>query len=344
MAWTLELNNSLTATPAFSGSRAYFSIEDDRLAAYDMAAGTLLWVVPARPRFQPAVGNGLVFLVEQESLTALREEDGQAAWKVPVAEPPAVPLVWDTGWLIAATSAGTILALRAADGTLVWQRSLGSAAHAPPSLDVERVYVPLVDGRLVALRLDSGALAWQRKLAGAPNEVLALDERLYVGSNDNRFYCLRTGDGEVLWRWVTGGDVVGMPIVDERRVYFVSLDNVLRGLDRHSGAQRWKRALPLRPAYGIVRAGDVVLVGGLSSTISAFNLRDGTPAGQIVASGELAAAPHVFPFGTLPGATLVAQDISKGAIVTALVRSIEPGELPIGPLPNPVAAPQPPTP
>jgi outer membrane protein assembly factor BamB len=334
VAWTLALNNSLTAMPALAGSRGYFPLEGDRLAAYDLTTGTLLWVASARPRFQPAVGDGLVFLVEPEALTALREQDGTLAWRLPFADRLAVPLVWDSGWLVAGASSGTILALRAVDGVPLGQQSLGSPAHAPPSLAADRVYVPLSDGRMVALRLESGAPIWERRLGGAPNEVLALDERLYVGSNDNRFYCVRTSDGEVLWRWRTGADVVGMPIVDEQRVYFVSLDNVLRGLDRNSGAQRWKRALPLRPTYGLVRAADALLVSGVAPTLSAYSMRDGSPAGEIAAGGELAAAPHIVSAAGLPTVTLVARDISKGAIVTRLVRSVEPSEVPVSPLPN----------
>ena len=98
-------------------------------------------------------------------------------------------------------------------------------------------------------------------------------------------------DGAVAWRWRTGADVIGVPVVDDARVYFVSLDNVLRALDRESGAQRWKRALPLRPTRGPVAAGATLLVSGLSPTLRAFNMKDGAPAGEVAGGGELAAPP-----------------------------------------------------
>jgi outer membrane protein assembly factor BamB len=340
-AWTMVLNNALATTPAFAGDRGYFPLEADRLAAYDLVAGSLLWVVKASPKSQPAVGDGLVFFVEEAVLTALREDDGKQAWQVPFAETLAAPLAWEHGWLIAATTGGTIIALRATDGMILWQRGLGAPAHASPSLAGDRAYVPLGDGRVVVLKLEDGGLTWQRRLGGAPNAILALDERLYVGSDDNRFYCLRTQDGELVWRWVTGADVVGMPLVDEQRVYFVSLDNVVRSLDRNSGAQRWKRGLTLRPAHRLVKVGDVLLVAGAAATLSAFNIRDGTPAGQIPAGGELAAAPHVLASSVLPRIVVVARDIAKGAIVTMFVRSIDPpAEASIGTLPNVIPQPK----
>jgi outer membrane protein assembly factor BamB len=119
-------------------------------------------------------------------------------------------------------------------------------------------------------------------------------------------------------------------------VYFVSLDNVLRALDRNNGAQRWKRGLPLRPIAGPLRAADTLLVSGLSSPL-AFQHRDGAPAGNLQVSGELAAQPYVVPGAALPTVVVVTRDIAAGASVTAFSRSIEPTVLPMAPLPNPVA-------
>jgi outer membrane protein assembly factor BamB len=116
------------------------------------------------------------------------------------------------------------------------------------------VYVATDDHRVIALRSDSGEPLWQRTFGGPPNEIFADADRVYVGSENNFFYALMTKDGRVDWRWRTGGDVVGTPLVDEHRVYVVALDNVLRALARDSGVQHWMRPLPLRPITGPVRA------------------------------------------------------------------------------------------
>jgi outer membrane protein assembly factor BamB len=273
-------------------------------------------------------------------LTALHEDNGTVGWKLPFgAAPLDVPLVWNTGWLLAST-AGRVLAFRASDGELIWQHEAGARVHAPPSFSGDRVYVSLEDSRVVALNVADGSVVWQRLLGGPANEVLGLEDRVYVGSNDNYFYCLRTKDGEIEWRWRTGADVIGMPVVDAQRVYFVSLDNVLRGLDRHTGAQRWKRALPLRPTRGVTPAGDTLLVSGTAPRVSAYNAKDGSPAGELTAAGELAGAPYVLESaaGGLPKVVVVGRDIVKGTIVTAMTHSIEPPTAPIAPLPNPVPA------
>ena len=337
--WRLGLDAALTAEPGFSGDRAYFAIEGDRLAAYDLEAGALLWLVSTRTAAEPIAGGGLLFIVEPDALTALHKADGSVAWRLPFAEASGTRLVWDHGWLIAADAAGAIHAYRAADGELIWRREVGARVNARPTLAHDRLYVPLTDGRLLALRVETGAPVWERRLGGAPHEVLALDDRLYVGSVDNYLYCLTAEDGGTDWRWRTGGDVIGLPVADEKRVYFVSLDNVLRGLDRNNGAQRWKRALPLRPSGGPIIVGRALLVSGLAPDVRAYLMTDGTETGNVAPGGELAAPPHVVHGDTIPTLVIVTRDIAKGAIVTAITRSIEPAIVPLGPLPNPTPIP-----
>jgi outer membrane protein assembly factor BamB len=335
--WTLALNNQLTAPPAYDATHAYFPIEGDRVVAYELASGAQAWVVSARPQVAPATGGGLLFIVERDLLTALGTSDGQVAWQLPFAEKLAVAPVWDTGWLVVATNDGAVLAFRAIDGHLIWRRDLSVRAHAQPALAADRVYVPLDDGRVVALRIETGTQVWERRLGGAPADVLALDDRIYVGSNDNYLYCLATRDGKINWRWRTGADVIGLPVVDEDNVYFVSLDNVLRALSRTSGAQRWMRGLPLRPVRGPLKAGSTLVVTGVGPTIGAYNIKDGTPAGVLMPGGELAAPPYLVPSTSpVPEVLIVTRDVAKGASAVLVSRQIEPSIEPIGPLLNPV--------
>lgn len=342
--WTLSLNNALATSPGYDETRGYFPLEGGRLAAYTLESGTELWLVAIDTTRPPVAGDGLVFLVEAEALTALRADTGTLVWRLPFAGRLAVPLVWDNGWLVAATTEGRVIAFRAIDGHEVWRRDLDSPAHAPPSLGGDRVYVPLEDGRIVALGVTSGDLIWERRLGGAPNEILPLENELFLGSKDNFFYCVRPRDGEIEWRARTGADVIGLPVVDERTVYFVSLDNILRALSRTTGVQRWLRLLPLRPSSGPLRAADALVVTGVAPTLRAYHTLDGTPAGDLPLPNELAGAPHLYadPQTSGPVVILALRDVAKGATVGAVTRSIE---LPIATpaaLPNQLPAEPPP--
>jgi outer membrane protein assembly factor BamB len=334
--WTLALNNELTRPPAYDERQVYFPIEGDRLVAYEIASGKQEWIASAHLLTEPVAGGGLVFIVEPGVLTALYATVGWVAWQIPFTEKLAVRPVWDNGWLIVASESGEIGALRASDGELIWRRQLTSPAHALPALAADRVYVPTTDNRIVALRINTGEPVWERRLGGPPNDILALDERLYAGSKDNFFYCLMTKDGRIDWRWRTGADAIGLPIMSDGRIFFVALDNVLRALDYKSGGQQWMRPLPIRPAWGPVLAGSTVVVGGLAPAMRGFDAKDGKPAGELPAGGEPAAAPHAFadPLTKAPMLLMVTRDIAKGATATLVSRSFEPTITPVAALPN----------
>lgn len=334
--WTLALNNPLTVPPVYSGSHAYFAIEGDRLVAYELERGRQEWMASAHAEIEPAVGDGLIFIAQPTSLTALRTKDGRIAWQLPAPGALAVPPVWENGWLVLATRTGSVLAFRAIDGHLVWRRDLGSPAHAPPSLAADRVYVPMDDSRIVALRVDTGDVAWEHRLGGPATGLLAQDDRLYAGSNDNYFYALHTDDGRVAWRWRTGADVVGVPVLDERNVYFVSLDNALRALSRKTGVQQWVRLLPLRPTRGPVRVDRTLVVSGIVPTLRGYNMKDGTAAGELSAAGEQAGSPYAVPTASteLPQVLVVTRDLTRGATATLFMRNLDPPLSPFTPPPN----------
>jgi outer membrane protein assembly factor BamB len=337
--WTLALNNQLTRPPAYDPTHAFFSIAADRIVAYDLKSGAQQWIIAAQPQLAPVAGDGLLMVVAADLLIAVRSGDGSVAWQLPFDGKLAQPPVCQNGWLIVPAAGGTVHAFRASDGHLVWSRDVGSPAHAPPALAADRLYVPTSDGRIVAILLETGSPVWERRLGGAPNDVLALDERLYVGATDDFFYCLMIKDGRVDWRWRTGGDAVGVPVADDRRVYFVALDNLLRALDRTTGGQHWMRPLPFRPTTGPVKAGRTLVVTGQAPALLGYNMTDGSPAGEIPAAPDVAAPPHVFTDADTmtPSLVYITRDLTKGASATLITRSLEPPDSPIAPLPNLIA-------
>ncbi|HMD36663.1 MAG TPA: PQQ-binding-like beta-propeller repeat protein [Vicinamibacterales bacterium] len=334
--WTLALNNALTQTPAYDETRGYFSIAGDRLVAYDIKTGTQRWIAAVAPTLTPACGDDLVFVPEKDAIVALRAQDGSTAWRLPFEETLGVAPVWDNGWLVLATANGTIVAVSAKDGRPIWRRALGVALHARPALAADRVYVPLANAHVVALRVATGEDVWSRLLGGDPNDILALDERIYLGSTDNYAYCINAESGVVEWRHVTGADVIGVPAHDVDRVYFVSFDNTLRAFSLRTGVQQWLKQLPLRPTAGPVLAGATIIAAGPATALSTYNARDGAAVGSLTTAPELAAPPQVVvdPANGQPMVVLVAADLAKGAAVSLVGRGIDPTPSPLGLLPG----------
>jgi hypothetical protein len=130
--------------------------------------------------------------------------------------------------------------------------------------------------------------------------------------------------------------VVGAPIADTGRVFFVALDNVLRAMSQKSGAQLWMRPLPLRPAWGPAAAGSTVVVAGLANVVRGFGMKDGAPAGEVSAAGEVAMQPHALDDPVLhrPMLLVTTRDVASGGGAALSARSFEPPITPVSPLPN----------
>jgi outer membrane protein assembly factor BamB len=323
--WTLVLNSQMVVPPGYDAGHAYFALEGDRVVAYSLPEGTRLWMVDARPVLQPTAGDDLVFLTEAAGLVARHASDGEIAWQRPMPELPAVPPVFDRGRVIVATKAGQLELLHAKSGATIWERTLESPAHASPTVADDRIYVPTADNRIVALQADSGDTIWERRLGGAPNEILVDRDRLFVGALDNFFYCLLVKDGAVDWRWRTGGDVIGAPVSDEHHVFFVALDNVLRAMDRKSGAQVWMRPLPVRPVGGVVLAGSTLVVAGPPAALRVFMVKDGVPAtGEPIPPGAPVQPAPVINTSYAPGAEIPRVAINPAELTKALPDMIPP--------------------
>jgi outer membrane protein assembly factor BamB len=336
--WKLALNSHLAWPPAYDALHAYFAIEGDRLVAYDVASGKQLWLVDVRSTQPPVAGRDVVLIVADDHLDARKPTDGTSAWRAELGEPLAVKPVAADGWIVAATKAGSLLAFREADGEKIWQQDLGMALQAPPTIYRDRLYVPLSDGRIAARELKTGDPLWEGRIAGSPNEILATDDRLYVGSTDNFLYCLLTKDGRKDWRWRTGGDIAAKPVADNRAVYFVSFDNIIRALGLKSGGQYWMKPLPFRPTFGVRLSGSTIVVAGQSATVKTFNARDGAPGIDIPAGDEVVAPPQVLQEAStgLPMLALVTRHIVNADSVSLSARTMDPAATPFVPLANPV--------
>jgi cell division septation protein DedD/outer membrane protein assembly factor BamB len=287
LRWTKLLSVAPSAAPVHEGGRLFVARRDGQIAAMRLLDGEQLWEVNRTVTGQPAVGGGLLYVETSDELHGLDSATGQARWSIPLEAPLSAPLVWNSGWLIAALETNAVLALRAETGETIWKRTVAGGIDVAPALAGDRMYLSLDTGSLLAISLMTGATAWDRQLEGAPSQVLPLDA-LFVGATDNYFYRLSPIDGSIEWRWRAGGDVVGLPAVDEKRVYFSSLDNVLWALDRASGVQQWRQVLTSRPTAGPKHVGDLLAISGLSRFLTLFDPVEGISYAQLVSPTELA--------------------------------------------------------
>ena len=291
--WSVTFSSVPAATPGYDATSAYIPLKGGQLVAVNLDRGMVRWALDVATAVTPASGEGLVFIVSDQTIEARDAQTGARRWATPLPGGAAVPLFYDTGWLLASTTTGEFTALRASDGTVVWRRQLGAPLSGPPGPALDRLYLSLEDNRLISLLLANGEIVWSRALPARVTALLALDDQLVVGTADKRVMSVELDNGRERWGWGVGGDISGLPAADDKRIYFAARDNVLRALDRRSGNLRWKANLPSRPAGGPLRSPDAVLMPLVSSEIGGYEPETGKLAVTVRAAGEIGRQPFI---------------------------------------------------
>jgi len=330
--WTVTLESAPAAPAGFDSRTAYVALKNGQLVAIDLESGAVRWKVEVATTVAPAAGDGLVFAAADDAIVAFLDRSGEVAWTTAIGGAIAAPIHFDAGTLILTRSDGEMVTLRAGDGTAVWRRALGAPLAVAPAAAGDRLYAALSDGRLLALDRDSGTPIWSYALDDAATGLLALDDQLVVGTRGNRVHSLRSENARVRWTWPVGGDVAGAAIADDRRIYFVAFDNVLRAVDRSNGNIRWTQTLVSRPSGGPLLTGDVVIVPTASADIGAFRVETGSPAFTIKAASELGGVPYLREAVRPTATRLVA--VSRDGMVQGFASRYEPPPVPFDTLPG----------
>jgi glucose dehydrogenase len=88
---------------------------------------------------------------------------------------------------------------------------------------------------------------WKFQTGGhVESSPAVVDNRVYVGSDDNNVYCLDARDNVVdrkIWSFKTDGRVQSSPAVAGNKVFVASWDGYLYALDAENGSLVWKHEI-----------------------------------------------------------------------------------------------------
>lgn len=273
--------------------RVYVPVQGGTVRAFERETGAPVWMASVETTWQPAVGDGRVYVAGRDTLTALDASTGAERWVSRLEQPLTAPPAWSTGWLIASSAAGDVIAIRSDDGEIVWRRSLGATSrHTAMGADTGLLVLSVDGGRVIALNLTTGEPLWEETLPGTLSAPAVAKDRVLIGSTNNFLYALHAEDGRMVWKWRTGGDVIGAA-ADADIVYVASLDNVLRAVNRNNGNQRWKTEIPTRPSVPPIAFGDIVVLAGVAPQLDSFVGKTGAVQGNYRAPSDLQGAPLV---------------------------------------------------
>lgn len=325
--WQLRLDPPPAELPAFDDHSSYLVLQDGNVRAIDHATGETRWTAPAASSVRPASSGRHLAGADGSMAWAIDTSSGRAEWRHELgAGTDVTPAVTPDGPVFL-TDAGDLALLAWGDGHEVWRVRMPGAVSAPVEASGDRVWVGLDDGRVQAIRLADGSTAWSKTLGARILGMTAIGDRVFVGAVDNFLYALKAGDGGVAWRWRTGGDVVGHAVADSRRVYFTSLDAMVRAVDRRHGDLRWQRPLTTRPVGEPQLAGTQVIVAGVAPELRAYRASDGGMAAAAPLPGRPLHGPFLAPETAAAPARLVV--LTAGGHLMAIGQTVEPMLVPL---------------
>ena len=300
--WSVPIPAGAATAPVADADRVYLALRSAHVVALASSDGQELWKVAREVTVPMAAADGLLFIGAGDAIEALRGSDGATAW-IAHRVKAVTALVVAPGLLLAAT-ADEVVAIRVADGQVAWRRPAGGVRH-PPTVDGTRVFVGADDGRVLALDVASGEVHWEEYVNGGVTAIRASRGLLYAGGGDKKLHCLDARKGREKWTFPSGLSPTGAIAVDDQRVYFSALDNVVRGLDRETGNLRWQTPLNRRPVAGVRLGGHVLFVEVTSAELVMLFDATGALSGAIplpkettrdlpIDVRETAAGVHVF--------------------------------------------------
>jgi eukaryotic-like serine/threonine-protein kinase len=285
--WTIDVSALPVAPPVAANGRLFLALASG-VAAHALDDGKPLWQSPLEGVTGMAATDDRLIVGGKDGILALDAATGKTLWTYRSGTPTAPPLVHGEFLFVAVGE--QLVCARLADGSTVWSRDIG-AVEQRPAVEGARIYVPVADGRVVALEQASGETAWEFEIGVKPTEPLIHARHVFVGAEAKRFCSIKIDTGLQEWCYEVGAAIRGKPAADTLHVYFVGLDNFLRGLDLNNGAHRWKKDLRYRPSSGPILVGTSVAVPGSVPRVEIFDTVKRTTTTSVTLATRLATVP-----------------------------------------------------
>ncbi|MEW6198445.1 MAG: PQQ-binding-like beta-propeller repeat protein [Planctomycetota bacterium] len=314
VCWSYDLKAGSACTPAVVGGTVYISTDSGKLAALDLARGTVKWqfdgpeAIASSPTVIRAPAPGLVvFGDEAGTLRACDAATGVVRWSFEAGDrivssvntAGAEPGRYQSadGCLVFGSYDGFVYALNSADGSLRWKYDVQERVHGTPAIADGFVLAAGCDGKLHVIRLDDGAAIRQVPLGSVSGSAVAVrGDRVFLGLYGEAVIGIDWQAGRVLWRFEDADrpfPFLSSAAITDDLVLIGGRDRRLRALDPATGRQRWALVMKGRVDSSPVVAGARVFVGAADGVLYAADLATGREVWRFEAGGGIAGSPAV---------------------------------------------------
>src|SRR5690242_102944 len=200
--------------------------------------------IPQRTHYLPA---------EEKALDPPLKENWSVNTHALIEFPPAI----HDGVAYVINKYGNGKAVRLGDRKVLWEINIRPSDKGKPNFVTApvyyegRVYGAFLTGHLAAGDAATGKKDWVRKFdAHLESSPLAVDDKLYLGTDRTDLYALRASDGRTRWSFNAPGAIKASPSYDDGKVFFADYQRSVFALDAKSGRPVWRTNTSKVPPYG----------------------------------------------------------------------------------------------
>ena len=216
---------------------------------------------------QPVVVGDTVYAMDTAArVSANVVSDGSQRWRVTISPEDAREetlgggIGYGDGRLYATAGFTEVLALDPSDGSVLWRHQTSSPTRGSPIFSGGHVYVLTIDNQMVALDAKTGKELWLHSGVPVAEAFLsdagcAVDSSIVIAPySSGEIFALRSDTGRVAWEdnlsavrrasalWSLT-DFNGLPIIDNGRVYAVSVSGRIVAIDKRTGTRVWQHEI-----------------------------------------------------------------------------------------------------
>jgi outer membrane protein assembly factor BamB len=267
--WSFHAGGGFEAAPIIDGGVLFIGDLDGNFHALDAGSGQQLWAISVQSPVHAgaSAAEGKILFGTDAGLILCLDRSGVKLWSAQAdARINAAPSI--DGNVAAFTSCdGHLRAFHVADGSALFDVDLGNLAPGSACLSGNAWIVGTDKGRVLAVSKTDGATIWH--FDGIADEAMVYaspalgGDTAVVGARDNCAYGLNAGNGELRWKFASGGEIDASPVIRSSRVYVGSKDRRLYAIGLGDGKPLWTfetaKAITAPVAIG---AGVLVLCDG----------------------------------------------------------------------------------
>ena len=216
---------------------------------------------------QPIVAGETVYAMDASAtVTAVATSDGSRKWHVTISPEDAREetlgggLSFGDGRLYASAGFPEVRAMNPATGETLWSHKTNAPTRGAPTFSNGHLYVLTLDNQVLALNAKTGEEIWTH--SGAPQAEAYLSDAgtaadptvVIAPYSSGEVFALRAETGRAAWEdnlsavrrasalWSLT-DFNGLPIIDNGKVYAVSVSGRIVAIDERSGTRLWQHEI-----------------------------------------------------------------------------------------------------